>query len=176
MQIASGKMVASVAFYICTDGDIVPQAPVEGVDWITRLLGLVILNPEYGAISLRPHVMIGEPTDRFDESPEIREMSHTGAWLRLMRTDVVREVGGWKKEKKPSRNNEDWYICGKLKKAGYKVGIARDIRAIHLFGKTSAGEDPWGYPQGVEHGHRAVWPPVNHFAWNRLGVGWETCQ
>lgn len=170
------EAVKSAPFYICTDGDIVPQFPVKGVDWLELLVRLAKRNPDYGAISLRPHVMIGEPLDRFDGSPEIREMSHTGAWLRLMEPAVVREVGGWKKEKKPSRNNEDWYICGKLKKAGYKVGIARDIRAIHQFGKEEVGEDPWGYPRGVKHGHRPVWPPVNHSAWDRLGIDWETCR
>jgi len=168
--------MVGTGIYICTDNDLIPQSPIDGKDWLSLLLDLAKKSPEYGAIAVRPHVMIGEPPDRFDNSPEIREMSHAGACLRLMYTNTIHELGGWKHEKSPSRNNEEWFICAKLKKAGYKVGYSRDIRCLHQFGKVSFGEDPWGYPEGVEHGHRAMWPPVNHSDWNRLGIDWETCQ
>ena len=169
-------LVKSEPYYVCTDADLIPCIPVDGRDWLERLIDLADANSEYGAIACRPHILIGEPSDRFDGCGEIREMSHIGAHLRIMRVDAVRECGGWKKEKSPSRNNEDWYIAAQLKKLGLKVGYSRDIRAIHEFGDPDLGEDPWGYPIGVEHGHVERWPPVHHFAWDRQGVDWSTCE
>lgn len=169
-------VVKSEPYYVCTDADLIPSVPVDGKDWLERLITLMDANPEYGAIACRPHILIGEPSDRFDNCGEIREMSHIGAHLRIMRTEAVRESGGWKKEKAPSRNNEDWHIAAQLKKIGYKVGYSRDIRAIHLFGQTELGEDPWGYPLGSSHGHVDRWPPVNHYSWERQGICWETCM
>jgi glycosyltransferase involved in cell wall biosynthesis len=182
--------------YVSADGDLVPQSPVvtplvAGTslvsDWLSSLLflssnlELAGIEGPYGAIACRPHIMIGDHGKMFENAPPILERGFVGAHLRLMRTDIVREVGGWKKEKKPSRNNEERWIGKKLKEAGWKVGYARDIRCIHLFGREEHNEDPWGYPldlfpEPTDHGHRDVWPPVNHFAWDRIGVNWETCQ
>lgn len=162
--------------YVCTDGDLIPESRCGGEDWLSRLIRLSDGNPAYGAIACRPHVLIGEPEDRFAGSPEVREMSHAGAHLRLMVTEFVRRAGGWKDTVEPSRDNEDWHIASQLKRIGYKVGYARDVRCLHLFGDEQFGEDPWGYPQGVEHGHREVWPPVNTYAWDRLGFDWRTCR
>ncbi len=166
----------SFPYYICTDPDIIPMN--TDPDWLAQLVDLADRHPEYAAIALRPHVMIGDNVARmFEHAPEVVERDHVGAVLRLMRVEAVRDVGGWKRDYvKPSRNNEEWYICGKLRKAGWKVGYARDIYAIHLFGDPDEGEDPWGYPQGVEHGHVDRWPPVNHYSWERMGIDWEACQ
>ena len=165
--------------YICTDNDIIPPVPVDGRDWLSRLLDLAQRHPDYAAIACRPHVMIGDNVKRmFADAPEVVQRGHVGAVLRLMRPGLVREAGGWKKIKQASRNNEEWHICGKLRKAGYKVGYARDLRIIHLFGEPeySEDEDPWGYPHGVEHGHKDRWPPVNHFNWRKMRIDWETCE
>lgn len=165
------------SLYICTDNDIVPPYPVDGCDWLMQLLALMMeyYDDGYTAIACRPHVMIGDNVKKmFTDSPPVRERGHVGAVLRLMRTEAVREVGGWKRDIRPSRNNEEWYICGKLRKAGWKVGYARDIRVIHLFGEGE-DEDPWGYPLDVEHGHVERWPPVNHYNWERMGIDWEKC-
>lgn len=170
------ELVQSEPYYICSDADLIPCVPIEGQDWLIRLISLIDRHPEYGAVACRPHILIGEPGDRFKDSPEIREMSHIGAHLRIMKTDLVRIVGGWKNVKAPSRNNEDWHIGGLIRKAGFKVGYSRDIRTIHLFGDPLRGEDPWGYPEGVEHGHVARWPPVHHFAFDRIGIDWESCK
>lgn len=169
-------LVTSEPYYICTDADLIPAVPVEGRDWLGRLVELADANPEYGAIACRPHILIGEPADRFDGCGEIREMSHVGAHLRVMRVSAVRECGGWKKEKVPSRNNEDWYIAAQLKKLGLKVGYSSQIRCIHEFGQPELGEDPWGYPEGVEHGHVDRWPPVDRFSWDIRGIDWLTCE
>lgn len=162
--------------YICTDNDIIPPAPVDGRDWLSRLLDLDERHPEFAAIACRPHIMIGDNVNRmFADAPEVVQRGHVGAVLRLMRPALVREVGGWKDVKHPSRNNEEWHICGLLRKAGWKVGYSRDIRIIHLWGQGD-DEDPWGYPPGIEHGHVDRWPPVNRYGWERLGIDWETCM
>lgn len=163
--------------YICTDPDIVPPSPTDEGDWLARLLALMERNPEYAAIACRPHVMIGDnAAAMFADSPPVRERGHVGAVLRLMRANEVRGVGGWRRVRQPSRNNEEWYICGQLHKADWKVGYARDIQCIHLWGDADYGEDPWGYPLGVEHGHKDRWPPVNHYSWERMGIDWESCM
>ena len=161
--------------YICSDGDLVPCMPVEGEDWLQRLLKLQEKNPEFAAISCRPHIFIGGVPD-WDESEEVIEVPWAGAALRLMQSQLVRKAGGWEKVKRPSRDAEERWISGKLQNLGYKVGYARDVRCIHLFGEPDLGEDPWGYPIGTAHGHREVWPPVYQFSWNRVGVDWETCR
>lgn len=161
--------------YICTDNDIIPPVPVDGRDWLARLLDLGERYPDYAAIACRPHIMIGDNVNRmFADAPEIVQRDHVGAVLRLMRPSLVREVGGWKDVRHPSRNNEEWHICGLLRKAGHEVGYSRDLRIIHLWGEGDE-EDPWGYPLGVEHGHVDRWPPVNRYGWERLGIDWETC-
>ncbi len=165
--------------YVCTDPDIVPQAPTPAGDWLLQLLVLIDERPDYAAIACRPHAMIGDGKDMFDGAPAVLERGHVGAVLRLMRTDAVTEAGGWKKVQRPSRNHEERWICGKLAGAGWKVGYARDVRAIHLFGDPEQGEDPWGYPAEMtpqEHGHRPVWPPPHAYGWERRGVDWDTCK
>jgi len=170
------NFVSSGPYYVSTDNDLVPCAPTEEGDWLSRLVDLANLSPDYAAIACRPHVLIGEGANLFDDAPEIKERGHVGAHLRLMFTQATRYAGWDKSARRPSRNNEERWICKGLKAQGYKVGYARDIRCIHLFGETELGEDPWGYEQGSEHGHREVSPPVNVFAWDRQGVDWQTCQ
>ena len=115
----------------------------------------------------------------FKDSPPVKLRGHVGAHLRLMVTSHVRKAGGWKREKRPARNHEEKTICGRLKKLGWSVGYARDVRAIHLFGEKDEGEDPWGYPESHDHkarGHRDIWPPVDVFQWHKKGIDWETCK
>jgi len=163
--------VSSSPYFLDTDNDLVPQN--DNPDWLSLLISLMDNNPDYGAIACRPHVLIGEPGDRFDNCGEIREMSHAGAHLRIMRTSAVREAGGWKDVRAPGRNNEDWHIAGGLKRAGLKVGYSRDIRCIHLWGDEDSS---WGYSGGENVGHREISPPVHIYNWNRQGVDWETCK
>lgn len=177
--------------FVCTDGDIIPSGErfysysndYFGLDWLGALRDIFIRHrDEYAAIACRPHVMIGANVNTmFRDAPEVVERSHAGAVLRMMDTARVRQVGGWKWEKNPSRNNEEWFIGGELREAGYKVGYARDLHAIHLFGKEKYNEDPWGYPlehypEPGLHGHNPISPPVNHFSWDNLNIDWETCK
>ena len=162
--------------YVSTDNDLIPSVPVDGKDWLQRLVALMKAHPDYAAIACRPHMLPGQHGSLFDGASEVREMGHCGAHLRLMRTAAVREVGGWRKHQNPGRNDEEKWICGQLRKAGWKVGYSRDTRAIHLWGEPDLGEDDWGYEAGSDHGHRAIWPPPHTFNWDRRGVDWESCK
>ena len=171
-------IVKSKPYYICTDSDIVPQN--SDPDWLARLIDLADRHPEYASISCRIHAFIGDSAQAmFRDAPEVVERPWMGAWLRIMRTEVVREVGGWNRTRfAPERNNEEKWIGKRLREAGWKVGVARDIRCIHLWGDPEKypNEDAWGYPVGVPHGHRDVSPPPCVFNWDRVGVDWETCK
>jgi len=166
----------STELYISTDNDLIPSVPVDGKDWLQRLIDLMEEHPDYAAIAARPHTLPGQHGSLFDDSPPVREMGHVGAHLRLMRTEAVRAVGGWRKHQNPGRNDEEKWICGQLKRAGHLSGYARDVRCIHLWSEPELGEDSWGYKEGSDHGHRAIWPPPHVFNWDRQGVDWETCE
>ena len=167
--------------FVSTDDDIVPESPRDGSDWLEKLVELMLDRPKLAAVACRPHVMIGDSVAKmFANAPAVKKRGHVGGALRLMRTDAVREVGGWLNVKRPERDNEEKYICGKLRRAGYWVGYARDVRCIALWGDDDEGEDPWGYPAEMggptAHGHREVWPPVNRFTWENYNLDWETCR
>jgi len=162
--------------YVSTDNDLIPSVPVDGKDWLQRLVDLMQERPDYAAVAARPHTLPGEHGDKFKNAPEVLSVNHCGAHLRLMRTAAVREVGGWRKHQKPGRNDEEKWICGQLKRAGWLSGYARDVRCIHLWGEPDLGEDDWGYAAGSDHGHRAIWPPPHTFAWHRRRVDWESCE
>jgi GT2 family glycosyltransferase len=169
--------LAETNLYVCADNDLIPQVSTEGGDWLGLLIDLMKRHPDYAAIACLPHYLIGDNLESWlQDASEIIERSWCGAALRIMRAEAVREVGSWRDTQDPSRNNEERWICGKLRGAGWKVGYSRDVRCIHLWGLTDQGEDPWGYPIGFEHGHREIWPPPDHYNWDRLGVDWETCK
>ncbi len=142
--------------FVTTDNDILPEKPTKKEDWLSKLILLMEKHPDYGAIACRTQVMIGtgnifEGQDKED----IVEFSHPGGSLRIMRTALIKEVGGWRDEIK-GRGQEEMYICGKLHQLGYKTGFATEIKCYHLFGK----DQNWGYGdlKPEEHGHK----PISH--------------
>jgi glycosyltransferase involved in cell wall biosynthesis len=171
-------MVESKPYYISTDNDLVPCVPIDENDWLSRLIDLAQRNPDYGAIACRPPDLVGAGGGIFDDAPEVRFMRHCGAHLRIMPTADVKATG-WKREKRPARNNEEKTICTALEKRGLKAGYATHIHCIHLFGELDQGEDGWGYPADHDHkarGHRDMWPPAEWYGWKNRGVDWETCK
>lgn len=152
---------------VSTDNDIIPQP-----GWLCLLVDLMERFPEYGAVCLRAQAFIGQGGDLFKDSPEIKPRSHIPAYGRIMRTSITKEMGGWRNTKKSGRNNEDWTVGRRMKKAGYKVGFSRDIRCIHLWGDE---DSHWGYPIGEEVGHREIWPPTYKSNWDLKGFDWNTC-
>jgi len=153
-------LVRSAPYYIDTDNDLL--CANLNPDWITSLVTLMDKYPKFGAISCRPQVLIGRGGHEFDGPEEVVKFNHTGAHLRIMRTDVVRKVDGWEKNWTANRNHEDSFIAARLADVGYDVGYAKNVRCFHMFGKN------WNYKDiPIEkHGHRDMWPPPEH--WDSL--------
>lgn len=134
---------AQSEYFVTTDNDIL--VPELDPDWLEQLVNIMNLNPEYAAISLHPHVFIGAANMPVNEPADLVERNMCGAVMRLMKTNVVKKVGGWEKTTEPGRNHEESHICNNLKAAGWKVGITPKIRAYHMFGSEMEGT--WGYPK-----------------------------
>lgn len=135
--------LAESEYFITSDNDI--YVPDLDPDWLTQLVKFMEERPDYGAISLHPHVFIGaagiDPLDPED----VKERNMCGAVMRIMRTEAVRKAGGWEHKIEPGRNHEERTICSRLQSAGYRVGITSRLRAYHPFGKDLGGN--WGYPK-----------------------------
>ena len=137
--------LAESEYFITSDNDIlVPE--LRGLhkdkeDWLGRLVNYMDKRPDYGAISLHPHVFIGaagiDPTDR----EEVKERNMCGAVMRIMRREAVQKAGGWEHKIEAGRNHEEKTICSRLQINDFKVGICSRIRAWHEFGGKN-----WGYP------------------------------
>jgi len=152
----AGLDMVDSARFVTTDNDII--CPDLEPDWLSQLISLMDRNPDFGSISLRPQVFVGGIPGWSDDC-EVVEVPWAGAVLRIMRTDVVKDAGGWERIKRKGRDSEERWIAGRLHEAGYKVGIARDIFAWHMFGKA------WGYKNlSIEdQGHRRMSPPSEHY-------------
>ena len=152
-------LVRSTPYYIDTDNDLL--CAKTDPDWIARLTSLMNTFPEYGAIACRPQVLVGRAGTEFDVKGEVVPFDHIGAHLRIMRTNVVKKVGGWEKTWEAKRNHEDHFIAGKLHGEGLKVGYAKNVRCWHIFGT----DDNWGYKDMPKeaHGHREIWPPPSFY-------------
>lgn len=150
-------------YFISTDNDILVPKRVDS-DWLTRLYFLMINNQEYGAIALRPQVLVGTGDIFGDNPPEILEFSHVPGYMRIMDTELVRDLGAWN-AKRPLRGHEEYWISEKMRDAGKKVGWASNIKCYHLFGEN------WGYTgmTAEETGHNPVqlpnndWEHINRF-------------
>lgn len=119
-------------------------------DWLERMIKFMNKRPDYGAISMHPHILIGAAGFDPQDPEDVKEVDHCGAVFRIMRTEVVKQAGGWEFTTRPQRNHEEKHICSRLREKGFKSGRTTRVRAYHLFGK-----DNWGYgdiPPEV-HGH-----------------------
>lgn len=143
--------LADSEYFITSDPDLLvpdvgkfanePFAP-HYADWLGRMIGFMDDDPKWGAISLCPHVFIGAAGIDPNDPQDVLERNMCGAVMRIMRTDAVKQVGGWEFKIEEGRNHEESWICSRLQNAGYKTGIATRVRAYHLFGNTN-----WGYPE-----------------------------
>ena len=111
------------------------------MDWLMRLTELMKERPDYGAISMMPHIFIGAASIDPNDPEDVLERNMCGAVFRIMRTEAVKQVGGWELKIEAGRNHEERTICSKLQAAGFKTGICSRIRAYHNFGTN------WGYPE-----------------------------
>lgn len=140
-------------YVVDTDNDIL----CPPFDWLERLKRLLDERPDYAAIACPPQVFIGADRNEILKGEDaVVERAFVGGSLRIMRTEAVRSVGGWRSNPQnmvEANRGEEHYICGKLREKGWKVGYAKNIDCFHLF-----GSDEWGYKKGVEHYHRDQWP------------------
>jgi len=137
--------------FISTDNDI--MAYKYDPDWLDQMIDLIDQNPEYAAIGCRPQILVGTGNIFEGKTEDIIEFSHVPGYLRIMRTDFIKEAGAWRDERE-LRGHEEYWISLKLKEMGMKVGWANNIRCWHLFGNNN-----WGYDNNLtpaEHGHGEV--------------------
>jgi GT2 family glycosyltransferase len=130
--------------FVDTDNDCL--CPDLEPSWLQKLETYMDKYKDFGAIALRPQVLVGVGPI-FKDAKEIVENNVVGGSLRIMRRFLVQRVGGWSDDFE--NRQEEWNICGKIKKEGYKVGYTRDIFTYHMFGEPGT----WGYEKGVEHYH-----------------------
>lgn len=116
-----------------------PTGP--GPCWLERMVGFMDERKDYGAISLHPHVIIGNASEDPTDPEDVKEVDHCGAVMRIMRRSAVWSAGGWERQIKSGRNHEEKTICSRLHEIGMKVGRTTRIRAYHPFGEN------WGYPE-----------------------------
>lgn len=137
VSLAEGK------YFITTDPDLlVPALADTGRDWLDRMVQFMDNRPDYGAISMMPHIFVGAAGIDPKDPEDVKERNMCGAVFRIMRTDAVISVRGWDLRIEAGRNHEERTICSRLQDAGFKTGIASRVRAFHNFGESN-----WGYPE-----------------------------
>jgi len=147
--------LAESDYFITTDNDI--YVPDLEPDWLTQTVKFMDERPDYGAISLHPHIFVGAVGIDPNDPEDVKERNMCGAVMRIMRREAVWKAGGWERVIRTGRNHEERTICSRLKTAGYKVGICSRIRAYHPFGKDIPDQSGWGYPAEFppdKQGHR----------------------
>lgn len=153
-------------YFVCIDNDCLPPPIQQGQDWLERMIELMQKYEDYAAISMRTQVMIGtgnifEEADQHGD--DIVDFPHPGGSFRIMRTNAVKSVGGWDRDSR-GRGQEERFIGGKLRAAGYGTAFATYIRCLHLFG--TRGDNPtdrWGYDKDwlpEETGHSDISHPA----------------
>lgn len=133
--------LATTDYFVTADNDLL--CPDLSPDWLEQMVEIMNKNPEYGAVSMHPHVFIGAAGVGANVPEVVVERNMCGAVFRIMRTSAVLQAGGWEHKIDPQRNHEERTICSKLQQNGWKVGITPKIRAYHNFGNN------WGYPKEV---------------------------
>ena len=129
--------LAESEYFITSDNDI--YVPQTDPDWLNQMIQFMDDRPDYGAISLHPHILIGAAGFDPKDPEDVKEVNMCGAVMRIMRTEAVRQAGGWEHKISSGRNNEERWICSRLQTNGWKTGRTTRLRAYHPFG------DNWGY-------------------------------
>jgi len=130
---------AESEYFITSDNDI--YVPDLDPGWLTQMVKFMDDRPDYGAISVCPHIFVGAAGIDPKDPEDVKDRNMCGAVMRIMRKKAVWEAGGWENVIRTGRNHEERTICGRLHEKGYKLGIASRIRAFHPFPKN------WGYPE-----------------------------
>jgi len=165
-----GMQFVESEYFVSMDNDILVYH-YEPVDWLGQLVELLDENEKYGAVALRPQILVADTMRMFETEDELVPYHHVPGYARLMRTAWVKGVGAWS-DKRPGRGHEELWIAEKWKEHGILMGWATKARCWHLFGKEDT--DEWGYPKDMkpeDHGHQPVWPmPKNDIEEIKKGV------
>src|SRR3990167_8770675 len=110
--------MAESEYFITSDNDI--YVPDLEPDWLTQMVKFMDERPDYGAISLHPHVVIGDESLNPNDSDDVKDVAMCGAVMRIMRRQAVWDAGGWKDEGdalliRGDRGKEERVICSRLK-------------------------------------------------------------
>jgi glycosyl transferase family 2 len=111
--------------YIVTDPDIV--VPDLQPSWLARLHGLMARHPDFGLIGVgldqanRPPVLDPEVIDEAALVDDEIVEAGVGTVMQMIRRDAL--VVPYK---------TDWQTCTAINRAGWRVGWAPEIRAVHL--------------------------------------------
>ena len=153
------------SYFVTTDNDCI--APLLTPCWLEQLYTLIKKYPKYAAIALRPQILVGVGKI-FNTDKEVVENNVVGGSFRIFNTKAVKQVGGWSNQfVNNGRGNEEWNICTKLRKAGYKVGYTKNLWTYHIF-----GEKNWGYPQSINAASsRSIKTPPKDIEYNPI-----TCE
>jgi len=168
VALQQGYLLSDSRYFVTVDNDCI--APDLDPDWLSQLVTLMDKNFVYGAIALRPQVLIGVG-QIFKTDKEIVDNNVVGGSYRIMRRKAVETVDGWTDRfENDGRGKEEWDICTKLRNAGYKVGYTRNLWTYHQW-----GSDKWGYdelenykmgrvmehaPKDVEYNHKTCEPLI----------------
>ncbi len=141
------RIVQSSPYFITVDNDCI--APDLEPCWLERMVALMDQHKEFGALALRPQVLIGVgQIFNNQEYVDIVANNVCGGSYRIMRTDLIKKIGGWTdKFEKDGRGNEEHDVCGKIREAGYKVGYTKKIWTYHMFGEAGT----WGYAKDSDY-------------------------
>ena len=126
-------------YFVTIDPDLL--CPDLEPDWLETMIKYMDERPDYGAISMMPHIFIGAAGIDPNDPEDVKDRNMCGAVFRIMRTDDIKTAGGWEMKIEAGRNHEERTICSRLHTLGKKTGICSRIRAYHMFG------DNWGYPE-----------------------------
>lgn len=155
-------------YCVSMDNDIYVPDVEDGKCWLERLVNLMDdpKNKNYSAIACQPHVFLGAKGLE-NAKNGVYEAPMCGAVARIMRTDIIKRVGGWDRRYDANRNHEEKTICSRIQSIKGKVGYAKDIICYHDFGD----DNNWGYKEihPHEHGHRI--PGGSRFATGPDKVG-----
>jgi glycosyltransferase involved in cell wall biosynthesis len=165
-----GMKFVESEYFVSMDNDILVYKYEP--DWLSQLVSLMENHSNYGAISLKPQILVGTGMSMFQTTDEIVPFHHVPGYARIMRTELVNRVGAWN-NKREGRGHEEIWIGDKFEEVGSKMAWANNIKCWHLFGKEDT--DDWGYPKDMtpeDSGHQPVWPmPKNDLEEIERGVG-----
>jgi len=142
-------------YHVYFDNDLV--CPLSEPDWLARQIVLMDKHLDFGAMAMRPQVLVGTKINEEDEC-EIVANNHVGATFLIMRTDLMKEIG-WRTTF-TNRHADPWFAQNFRRLAGEgkgKSGWVKDMWCYHFF------HENWGYSKDQPHYHRDVWPTSEHY-------------